>query len=175
MLLTNDCQQRGSTDYALGVAHNTSHILSGKRHVEPTIGWLCVLRFNSEKSVIVAALTLASPSSAMCSRDACQATGSRSWTTTSQNRPTRRMFRRASISDPSGVDMAPCRSVAILLNREAGVFFSRKSTIRPTNRISLKPLQSPNWFGDPRIDSRQNSNLCVVSLGRFVAPSFCFS
>ena len=61
LLLTNDCQQRGSTDYALGVAHNTSHILSGKRHVEPTIGWLCVLRFNSEKSVIVAALTLASP------------------------------------------------------------------------------------------------------------------
>jgi hypothetical protein len=32
------------------------------------------------------------------------------------------MFRRGSISDPSGVDMAPCRSVAILLNREA-VFF----------------------------------------------------
>jgi len=25
--LTNDCQQRGSTDYALDVAHNTSHIL----------------------------------------------------------------------------------------------------------------------------------------------------
>ena len=61
LLLTNDCQQRGSTDYALGVAHNTSHILSGKRHVEPTIGCVCVLRFNSEKSVIVAALTLASP------------------------------------------------------------------------------------------------------------------
>jgi hypothetical protein len=37
------------------------------------------------------------------------------------------MFRRGSISDPSGVDMAPvvC-SVAILLNREAGVFFSEK-------------------------------------------------
>jgi hypothetical protein len=51
------------------------------------------------------------------------------------------MFRRGSISDPSGVDMAPCRSVAILLNREAGVFFSRKSTIRPTSRISLQPLQ----------------------------------
>jgi len=33
------------------------------------------------------------------------------------------MFRRGSISDPSGVDMALCRSVAILLNREAGVFF----------------------------------------------------
>ena len=33
------------------------------------------------------------------------------------------MFRRGSISDPSGVDMAPCRSVAIVLNREAGVFF----------------------------------------------------
>ena len=27
LLLTNECQQRGSTDYALGVAHNTSHIL----------------------------------------------------------------------------------------------------------------------------------------------------
>jgi len=27
LLPTNDCQQRGSTDYALGVAHNTSHIL----------------------------------------------------------------------------------------------------------------------------------------------------
>ena len=26
-LLTNKCQQRGSTDYVLGVAHNTSHIL----------------------------------------------------------------------------------------------------------------------------------------------------
>ena len=37
-----------------------THTRSGKRHVEPTIGWLCVLRFNSEKSVIVAAL-LASP------------------------------------------------------------------------------------------------------------------
>jgi hypothetical protein len=35
------------------------------------------------------------------------------------------MFRRGSISDPSGVDMAPCRSVAILLNREAGVFFEK--------------------------------------------------
>jgi hypothetical protein len=35
------------------------------------------------------------------------------------------MFRRCSISDPSGVDMAPCRSVAILLNREAGVFFEK--------------------------------------------------
>jgi len=55
--LTNDCQQRGSTDYALGVAHNTS----GKRHVEPTIGWLRVLRsLDSKMSVIVAALTLAS-------------------------------------------------------------------------------------------------------------------
>ena len=32
-------------------------------------------------------------------------------------------FRQGSISDPSsGVDMAPCRSVAILFNREAGVF-----------------------------------------------------
>ncbi len=27
LLLTNECQQRGSTVYALGVAHNTSHIL----------------------------------------------------------------------------------------------------------------------------------------------------
>jgi hypothetical protein len=27
LLLTNECQQRISTDYALGVAHNTSHIL----------------------------------------------------------------------------------------------------------------------------------------------------
>jgi hypothetical protein len=50
------------------------------------------------------------------------------------------MFRRGSISDPSGVDMAPCHSVAILLNREAGIFFLRKSTIRPTSRISLQPL-----------------------------------
>jgi hypothetical protein len=38
-----------------------THTRSGKRHVEPAVGWLCVLRFNSEKSVIVAALTLASP------------------------------------------------------------------------------------------------------------------
>ena len=28
LLLTNDCQQRGSTDYTLGVAHNTSRILA---------------------------------------------------------------------------------------------------------------------------------------------------
>ena len=28
LLPTNECQQRGSTDYALGVAHNTSHILA---------------------------------------------------------------------------------------------------------------------------------------------------
>jgi len=27
LLLTNECQQRGSTEYALGVAHNTSCIL----------------------------------------------------------------------------------------------------------------------------------------------------
>ncbi len=27
LLITNKCNQRGSTDYALGVAHNTSHIL----------------------------------------------------------------------------------------------------------------------------------------------------
>ena len=32
------------------------------------------------------------------------------------------MFRRGSISDPAGVDMAPCRSVAVLFHREAGVF-----------------------------------------------------
>ena len=32
------------------------------------------------------------------------------------------MFRQGSISDPAGVDMAPCRSVPILFNREAGVF-----------------------------------------------------
>ena len=38
-----------------------THTRSGKCHVEPAIGWLCVLRFNSEKSVIIAALTLASP------------------------------------------------------------------------------------------------------------------
>ena len=35
------------------------------------------------------------------------------------------MFRQGSISDLSGVDMAPCRSVAILLNREAGIFFRK--------------------------------------------------
>jgi len=28
LLLTNECQQCGSTDYMLGVAHNTSHILA---------------------------------------------------------------------------------------------------------------------------------------------------
>jgi hypothetical protein len=28
LLLTNECQQRSSTDYALGVAHNTSRILA---------------------------------------------------------------------------------------------------------------------------------------------------
>jgi hypothetical protein len=27
LLITNECDQRNSTDYALGVAHNTSHIL----------------------------------------------------------------------------------------------------------------------------------------------------
>ena len=46
------------------------------------------------------------------------------------------MFRRGSISDPSGVDMAPCRSVAILLNREAGVFF-RESPSSALRRISV--------------------------------------
>jgi hypothetical protein len=35
------------------------------------------------------------------------------------------LFCQGSISDPSGVDMAPCCSVAILLNREAGVYFER--------------------------------------------------
>ncbi len=28
LLITNECDQRGSTDYALGVAHNTSRILA---------------------------------------------------------------------------------------------------------------------------------------------------
>jgi len=28
LLLTNECQQRSSTDYALGVAHNTSRIFA---------------------------------------------------------------------------------------------------------------------------------------------------
>ena len=28
LLLTNECQQRSSTDYAIGVAHNTSRILA---------------------------------------------------------------------------------------------------------------------------------------------------
>ena len=37
------------------------HTCSGKRHVEPTIGWLRILRsLDSEMSVIVVALTLAS-------------------------------------------------------------------------------------------------------------------
>jgi hypothetical protein len=35
------------------------------------------------------------------------------------------MFRRGSMSNPSGIDMAPCHSVAILLNQEAGVFFEK--------------------------------------------------
>jgi len=38
-----------------------THTRSGKRHVEPTIGWIRVLRsLDSEMSVIIAALTLAS-------------------------------------------------------------------------------------------------------------------
>ena len=32
------------------------------------------------------------------------------------------MFRQASMSNPAGADMAPCRSVAILFHGEAGIF-----------------------------------------------------
>jgi len=35
------------------------------------------------------------------------------------------MILQGSTSDPSGVDMAPCFSVAILFNREAGIFFEK--------------------------------------------------
>ena len=35
------------------------------------------------------------------------------------------MFLQGSTSDPSGIDMAPCRSVAILFNREAGIFYEK--------------------------------------------------
>ena len=64
LLLTNECQQRAARFNRLCARCCTQHLThtrSGKRHVEPTIGWLCVLRFNSEKSVNVAALTLALP------------------------------------------------------------------------------------------------------------------
>ncbi len=36
LLLTNECQQRSSTDYALGVAHNTSHIIQLSPPLAPT-------------------------------------------------------------------------------------------------------------------------------------------
>ena len=52
------------------------------------------------------------------------------------------MFCRGSRSDTAGVDMVPCCCVPNSFNQEAGIFFTRKSTIRPTSRISLKPLQS---------------------------------
>ncbi len=55
------------------------------------------------------------------------------------------MFRRgSSISDPSVVDMAPCRSVAILFNREAGVFFreSPPSALRVENKFKTTPLST---------------------------------
>ena len=61
LLLTNECQLRSSADYALGVEHkHLTHTWVGKHHVEPAIGWLCVLQsLDSKMSVIVAALTLA--------------------------------------------------------------------------------------------------------------------
>jgi hypothetical protein len=37
------------------------------------------------------------------------------------------MFCQCSISDPAGVVMAPCRSVAILFNQDAGVFLQESS------------------------------------------------
>ena len=44
LLLTNECQLRSSADYALGVEHkHLTHTWVGKHHVEPAIGWLCVL------------------------------------------------------------------------------------------------------------------------------------
>ena len=39
LLLTNECQQRSSTGYALGVAHNTSHILQLSPPLAPTPHW----------------------------------------------------------------------------------------------------------------------------------------
>ena len=43
LLLTNECQQCSSTDYALGVANNTSHILATIAHFSRLLG----LRFGS--------------------------------------------------------------------------------------------------------------------------------
>ena len=66
------------------------------------------------------------------------------------------MFRRGSISDPSGVDMAPpCRSVAILLNREAGVFF-RES---PPSALRVESVYNHSkalaWLRRPSVYGRQ--------------------
>ena len=47
--------------YARCCTQHLMHTRSGKHHVEPAIGWLCILQsLNSEMSVIVVALTLAS-------------------------------------------------------------------------------------------------------------------
>jgi hypothetical protein len=56
--LTNECQQRGSTDYVIGVAHNTSRILAW---VNATLSPQLVGSASSDHStsVIIAALTLA--------------------------------------------------------------------------------------------------------------------
>ena len=61
LLLTNEPAAPFNRLCARCCTQHLTHTRSGKRHVEPTIDWLCVLRFNSEKSVIVAALTLALP------------------------------------------------------------------------------------------------------------------
>ncbi len=56
--------ERGSTDYVCArcCTQHLTHTRSGKRHIEPTIAWLRVLRsLDSEMSVIVAAPSLTTP------------------------------------------------------------------------------------------------------------------
>jgi len=59
--LTNESAGQINRLYARCCTQHLTHTCSGKRHVEPTIGWLRVLpSLDSKKSVIVAAQTLAS-------------------------------------------------------------------------------------------------------------------
>jgi hypothetical protein len=81
------------------------------------------------------------------------------------------MFRRGSISDPSGVDMAPCRSVAILLNREAGVFF-RES---PPSALRVESVYNHSkalaWLRRPSVYGRQKWRDYGTTLNRFMGPT----
>ena len=90
------------------------------------------------------------------------------------------MFRRGSISDPSGVDMAPCRSVAILLNREAGVFFREsppsalrvESVYNHSNTIeSVQTMTSPQGNARKGISPPGSTYAGQSSLPRLPIPT----